>query len=481
MNENSYIPESFIKKVKEIIPEHLNLDDFIRSCRQPLRRSIRVNTLKISCAAFIDKVKCKGWQLSPIPWCTEGYWLERPKEEEAILQLGNTEEHLAGLFYVQEASSMLPPFAMLTNGSLDAETVLDVASAPGSKTTQLAAYMNNNGFIVANELSASRVKVLYSNIERCGVKNIGLTHFDGRVFGDYMPESFDAILLDAPCSGEGTIRKDPDALKNWNQAHLDEVAVLQKELIISAFKALKPNGVLIYSTCTLNLEENQQVCQHLKTTYPELVELESLQNMFTDASKATTPEGFLHIWPQIFDSEGFFAARIRKTGSLEDNRPTKKKLGKFPFEPAKEKQTNALATYFNNQFGLNLTDELGKVMIRDNEYWLFPHAALPHIEKVKYQRVGIKLADEHKKGFRTHHQVAITFGKHFIKNIYQLNADQAVNYFKGQDVQLNDLVPDTGEVLLMLNNAPIGLGKWQKRKIKNTLPRELVKNSRVIQ
>lgn len=196
--------------MREALPAHLSFDDFVAACQRPLRRSIRVNTLKISVGAFLDLVSSYGWQLTPVPWCEEGFWIERDDEES--LPLGSTAEHLSGLFYIQEASSMLPVAALFADGN-QPERVMDVAAAPGSKTTQIAARMNNRGAILANEFSASRVKVLHANISRCGIHNVALTHFDGRVFGAALPEAFDAILLDAPCSGEGVVRKDPDALK----------------------------------------------------------------------------------------------------------------------------------------------------------------------------------------------------------------------------------------------------------------------------
>ncbi len=152
--------------------------------------------------------------------------------------------------------------------------------------------MNNEGAILANEFSASRVKVLHANISRCGISNVALTHFDGRVFGVAVPEMFDAILLDAPCSGEGVVRKDPDALKNWSPESNQEIAATQRELIDSAFHALRPGGTLVYSTCTLNREENEAVCMWLKETYPDAVEFLPLGELFPGANKALTEEGF---------------------------------------------------------------------------------------------------------------------------------------------------------------------------------------------
>ncbi len=209
-----YFPDAFLTQMREAMPSTLSFDDFLAACQRPLRRSIRVNTLKISVADFLQLTAPYGWTLTPIPWCEEGFWIERDNED--ALPLGSTAEHLSGLFYIQEASSMLPVAALFADDNAP-QRVMDVAAAPGSKTTQIAARMNNEGAILANEFSASRVKVLHANISRCGISNVALTHFDGRVFGAAVPEMFDAILLDAPCSGEGVVRKDPDALKTGHQ------------------------------------------------------------------------------------------------------------------------------------------------------------------------------------------------------------------------------------------------------------------------
>ncbi len=298
-----YFPDQFLAQMRDAMPTHLSFDAFIAACQRPLRRSLRVNTLKISVADFLQQVAPYGWQLTPIPWCEEGFWIER--DDEDSLPLGSTAEHLSGLFYIQEASSMLPVAALFADGDMP-QRVMDVAAAPGSKTTQIAARMGNKGGILANEFSASRVKVLHANISRCGISNVALTHFDGRVFGAALPERFDAILLDAPCSGEGVVRKDPDALKNWSPESNQQIAETQRELIDSAFHALRPGGTLVYSTCTLNREENEEVVQWLLARYPQAVEVLPLGTLFPQATEALTAEGFLHVFPQIFDCEGFF-------------------------------------------------------------------------------------------------------------------------------------------------------------------------------
>lgn len=224
VHPNISLPEPFIASMAKILPDPTQLADFIAACQRPLRKSIRVNTLKISVAEFCQRAAEKEWQLTPVPWCENGFWIDA---DESLVPLGNTAEHMAGLFYIQEASSMMPVSALFM-GNAHYDSVLDMAAAPGSKTTQMAALMDNQGVLVANEFSASRVKVLHANIERCGIRNTALSNFDGCVFGGWLPERFDAVLIDAPCSGEGTIRKDPDAMKNWSLESIQSIANTQK-------------------------------------------------------------------------------------------------------------------------------------------------------------------------------------------------------------------------------------------------------------
>ncbi len=489
MHANIKLPSQFLAQIESIMPSHLSMDEFIAACKKPLRRSIRVNTLKISVTEFIARAEQKNWNLTPVPWCDTGFWLERPEKE--TIPLGNTVEHMSGLFYIQEASSMMPVTALLSkkislseklslsekvsssSGESGVNTILDVAAAPGSKTTQIAAAMNNNGILVANEFSASRIKGLYSNIQRCGVRNVALTHFDGRVFGGWLPEQFDAILLDAPCSGEGTIRKDADAMNNWSRESVLDISAIQKDLIESAFHALKPGGIMVYSTCTLNLEENQQVCYHLKNTFPDLVRFEKLDTLFDNAQAAITEEGFLHIYPQIYDSEGFFVARIRKLGSVEAPE-VKKRLGKFPFNKASAKISHEVTHSLAQTLKLTLPQD-SRLWVRDNEIWLFPQALEPMIGKIRFDRMGIKLAETHKKGFRWQHEAVMALATGTEDICVELSIDDAREWYMGRDIRPAHL-SGKGEVIVTFDSHVIGLGKWVSNRIKNGLPRELVRD-----
>ncbi|KFC98802.1 16S rRNA (cytosine(1407)-C(5))-methyltransferase RsmF [Leclercia adecarboxylata] len=466
-----YLPDEFLAQMRQALPDPFALDAFIAACQRPLRRSLRVNTLKISVADFLTLVAPYGWQLTPVPWCEEGFWIERDDEE--ALPLGSTAEHLSGLFYIQEASSMLPVAALFADGNTP-DRVMDVAAAPGSKTTQIAARMNNQGAILANEFSASRVKVLHANISRCGISNVALTHFDGRVFGAALPEAFDAILLDAPCSGEGVVRKDPDALKNWSVASNLEIAATQRELIDSAFHALRPGGTLVYSTCTLNRDENEAVCLWLQAQYPDAVEFLPLNDLFPSASECVTPEGFLHVFPHIYDCEGFFVARLRKTSAIESLPAPTFKVGNFPFTPLKTREA-AQITAAANLAGLQWGDHL-RLWQRDKEVWLFPTEIEPLIGKVRFSRVGIRLAETHNKGYRWQHEAVIALAGQ--DNTFALTQQEAEEWYRGRDVY-PQTSPAGDDAVVTYQGFPIGLAKKVGSRLKNSYPRELVRDGRL--
>lgn len=368
---------------------------------------------------------------------------------------------------------MLPVAALFADGN-QPERVMDVAAAPGSKTTQIAARMNNRGAILANEFSASRVKVLHANISRCGIHNVALTHFDGRVFGAALPEAFDAILLDAPCSGEGVVRKDPDALKNWSVESNLEIAATQRELIDSAFHALRPGGTLVYSTCTLNRDENEDVCLWLKQRYVDAVQFLPLDTLFDSASHAATPEGFLHVFPQIYDCEGFFVARLRKTRAVDPLPAPKFKVGNFPFAPVKGREA-AQAQAAASKVGLHWDESL-RLWMRDKELWLFPVNIEPLIGKVRFSRLGIRLAEIHNKGYRWQHEAVIALAGS--ENTFALTHQEAEEWYRGRDVYPED-GPSQDEVIVTYQGYPLGLAKKVGSRLKNSYPRELVRDGRL--
>lgn len=370
---------------------------------------------------------------------------------------------------------MLPVSALFDGGDLP-QRVMDMAAAPGSKTTQIAALMGNRGAILANEYSASRVKVLHANLSRCGVSNTAMTHFDGRVFGPALPECFDAVLLDAPCSGGGVVRKDADALRNWSENSTEEIAATQQDLINSAFHALRPGGTLVYSTCTLNTRENQQVIGWLLEQYPDAVEIEPLDRLFNGAEQVATAEGFLHVFPHIFDSEGFFVARLRKTASVPQMPHPGYKVGKPPFTPLNRLQQQEVIAAAAN-VGLHWETDL-KLWQRDRELWLFPSEIEPLLGRVRFSRIGLKLAETFPKGFRWQHHAAVALADTRSANAFELNNDEAEEWYRGRDIYPERDLP-ASELIICHQQQPIGIAKKVGSRIKNNYPRDLVRDGKL--
>lgn len=464
--------------LKHALNSFLPLDQqqaFVESCGKPLRKSIRVNTLKCSVEKFLDITNFLGWKLDPIPWCEQGFWIDA--DVLADVALGNLPEHIQGLFYIQEASSMLPPVALFSQVELINEQqplVVDMAAAPGSKTTQIAALLQNRGIVLANELSASRLKSLHTNLVRCGILNTCMSHLDARKIGTLMPGQFDYVLLDAPCGGEGTVRKDVQALRDWQLTKVEELAELQKELIVSAYKALKPGGTMVYSTCTLSLEENHRVADYLVENSDAVVQ--PLAQLFEGAEKVTSKQGYLLVLPHIFDSEGFFVACFHKpVDAINDY--SIKNIYSSPFETPKKKTRQEIVGYYQKHFGIEIEPQGFKLLQRDKEIWLFPEAIDLVSPFLKVNRAGMKIAKIYPNKIRSSHEMACCLGAKANKQFTELSPQQLEMYWRGQNITIDDNEVKSGEVLLRYQESVIGVAQLNKGAIKNALPRELVRDN----
>ncbi len=299
-------------EIKKINPEFYNRyskiddsDEFYIHMVKPIRSSFRVNTLKIDVESVIENLS--NYEIQAIPWCKEGFFVNA--------NLGSTIEHQLGLIFIQEASSMIPAVVMDLEPKM---LTLDVAASPGAKTTQIAQYMENEGCIVANDVKFSRINILISNLQRCGVLIAKVTMKDGRFFKRYK-DTFDAVLLDAPCSNVGMIRKNYKYLKLWKYKDVIGISKLQKSLILAAYTALKPGGVLVYSTCTLDPLENEEVVDYLISNTDAEIEKINLKIKshkpileFNGKEYSSEVRKCLRIHPQDNDTEGFFVAKIVK-------------------------------------------------------------------------------------------------------------------------------------------------------------------------
>jgi tRNA (cytosine49-C5)-methyltransferase len=276
-----------------------------------LRRSLRVNTLKKSIEDVKASLKKKGWLLKQVPWCKEGFWLDHV---EGRRDIGNTEEHSLGYIYIQEAASMIPPVVL---DPQPGELILDMCAAPGSKSSQIAQYMNNEGILVSNDFQGIRLAPLGINMQRCGIRNVVVSLMQGQWFKGL---KFDRILVDAPCSGTGTVRKSLKTLRIWNPVMVKRLCGTQKSLIATAFNNLKVGGTMVYSTCSLEPEEDEGVVDFLLNKYDN-AKIEEIELDIKRSSCVTSFEGkeyspevkkCLRLWPQDNDTEGFFVAKIKK-------------------------------------------------------------------------------------------------------------------------------------------------------------------------
>jgi NOL1/NOP2/sun family putative RNA methylase len=291
-------------------------EKFFEYCYRPLPNYIRCNTIKISPAKLVERLKDK--------WEVEQPFNEHPEimQVNSKLQpgeLGKAREHLLGYYYIQELSSMMPAIAL---EPCPHEAVLDLCASPGSKTTQIAARMQNSGVLIANDIRLDRIIILNSNLERCGVTNVIVTREDGMRLCNKLKKlqlGFEKALVDASCSCEGTIRTEPKILRMWNLKMIHNLSKQQKRLTAAALSVLNDNGILVYSTCTLAPEENEEVVQFLLDNFPMKLEKIKLPVKYREGIEEWQGKRFsseirrcCRIYPQDNDSEGFFIAKLRK-------------------------------------------------------------------------------------------------------------------------------------------------------------------------
>jgi NOL1/NOP2/sun family putative RNA methylase len=309
------LKQRFEEYIKKIIPEN-EFSEFLKYCEKPTRKIIRCNTLKISPDELKSRLEKKGWEISqPYTDYPEIMIIESQLQPG---ELGKSIEHQTGLYYVQELSSMMSPIALSPDNK---DYVLDLCAAPGSKTTQMSAMMENSGLLIANDVKIDRLRALVSNLERQGCTNVITTRMDGVQFCIRLEEkklSFSKILLDAPCSGQGVIRSDSKVWNMFNENMNKGLSLMQKKLLASCISILKPKGVLVYSTCTFSPEENEEVIQFALDNFP--VELEEIklplktrQGLSAWKNKSFSEQIKLchRIYPHDNDTEGFFVARLR--------------------------------------------------------------------------------------------------------------------------------------------------------------------------
>ena len=278
----------------------------IEAMERGIPKHIRVNTLKIDEKELLDRLKERGFalEITEVPFCY--------KVVEEPFSIGATPEYLMGYYYVMEKSSCVPPLAL---DPKPGEIVVDLTASPGGKTTFLAQLMKNEGVIIAVEANEERIQPLIDNIHRMGVLNTVVVRMNAVKFKN-LGIKVDRILLDAPCSGEGVIHKDKSRKTDRGKKDIEFCSKLQRELLDSAIRSLKPGGILVYSTCSLTPEENELNIQWVLENYD--VRLESVEwgdpalteVAGTELNKEI--EKCRRFYPHRHETSGFFVAKIRK-------------------------------------------------------------------------------------------------------------------------------------------------------------------------
>ena len=428
-------PEGFVEKYKEILGDEAR--DFLASFEGEAVSAFRVNPLKESPVSFPDAIPQTPW----------GHYGKVS---------GKSPEHVTGLVYSQEpAAQMVAQVAQPSPGM----KVLDLAAAPGGKSTQLAAYLAGEGLLVSNEISSKRAKILVENMERFGARNVVVTNESAdrltKVFKGY----FDLIVLDAPCSGEGMFRKQPDAMDYWNSDYPNQCARLQREILVDAVSMLADGGRLVYSTCTWAPEENEEIVKWLLDEYEfELLPIEHLNGMTAGIDLSETAR----MYPHHFKGEGQFVAHLQFKGH---NQAPKYKASKSNLS---REQVSLWQDFVQKHLKISLS---GVLQTFGDQLYLLPEI-LPDIGKLKIARNGLHLGTFKKKRFEPSFALGLALKPSQVKTSVEIGQDDFTKYVAGETVQLAEALPNGWYQVLVKGNG-LGFAKVTGNILKNYYPKGL--------
>ncbi|WP_119326271.1 RsmF rRNA methyltransferase first C-terminal domain-containing protein [Companilactobacillus musae] len=423
--------------------------------------------------AAIQSDSQEAFRLNPLKanYQNVSYSLDKPIEYSNIGYYGdidgNSIDHLSGYVYSQEPSAMY--VTEILNPQKD-DRILDLCAAPGSKTTYIASKMDSQGLLVSNEINAKRAKVLSSNIERMGITNTVVTNNSPKDFEKKFENFFDKILVDAPCSGEGMFRKDPESVKYWSLDYVEQCANRQRHILDSAYKLLNNGGTFVYSTCTFSPEENEQNIAWFLDKYPDmhLAEVKKYAGMEdgkpewgngnTELSKA------LRMFPDQFNGEGHFMCKLVKDGE--------------PVE-IKERQINDGVKKDDIQFvqkfaKVNLTNLSEKNWLKISDF-LYQAASLDsRFKGLHILRNGLKLGEFKKNRFEPDIAWILALKPELLKTSFELDQDQFKKYLHGESVILaNKPAFDNKWIGLSYQNKLFSWGRYSNQQIKNVYPKGL--------
>lgn len=449
------LPQEFLSRMQEMLGDEYS--DFLKSYDNPRHFGLRVNTLKISVERFLE---ISPFHLTPVPWTTNGFYYE---EED---RPARHPFYTAGLYYLQEPSAMAPAAVLPVE---EDDCVLDLCAAPGGKATELGAKLNRTGMLVANDISNSRAKALLRNIELCGIPNSFVTNEVPGNLAKAMPEFFDKILVDAPCSGEGMFRKDMAVAKVWDESRPEYFAKLQREIVSSAVSMLKPGGLLLYSTCTFAPVENEGTISWLLENFPDmsLIPIDGYEGFSKGnpswGNGSAELEKCVRIFPHRMDGEGHFLALLKKNGaSAHTANAVKTKC---------DKETWKLLTEFWN--GMAVPFEKERIETRSGKVYYLPPAD-NHFGRIRFLRNGLFMGELKKNRFEPSQPLALTLGRTDYPSALNLNTDdeRIRRYLNGETLQVSEEEYENkkGWQLVCADGFPMGWGKLVNGILKNKYP-----------
>lgn len=464
------LPEGFEDKIKEIIADEWNEFEY---CYQNNKyQALRLNPLKLKENDYSLVTEKFAPEEERVPWEKNGlYYL-------SDMHPGKHPYHEMGLYYIQEPSAMSAASIL---GVEPGMKVLDLCAAPGGKSTQLASYLGQKGMLVSNEINNTRCRILSSNIERMGIRNAIVTNEDSFRLADKFTSFFHAILVDAPCSGEGMFRKNPEAIKEWSPQQVLVCAKRQSEILDNAAMMLKPGGHLVYSTCTFSKEENEEVISSFLEKHPDFM-LDGKDAPWFSMS-LLEKKGAFRLWPHRLKGEGHFVAVLVKAGTLnlmeEEKMPPRRKKNKAVLPKEKmayfmEFLENTLTDGFIKEIDTERLVEFGE------QLYMLPEGC-PDLSEIHILRAGLHLGEFKKNRFEPSHSLALTLSKEDVNNYINLpvDDDRVCPYFNGMGISVDsadDYRGKKGWCLVCIDGYSAGWGKIAGAMIKNHYPKGLRKD-----
>lgn len=434
------LPSEFLARMKDLLGD--DYDAYLESLDEDRTHGLRVNTSKISVEDFL---RIAPFSLTPIPWTDDGFYYDEAE---------HTSKHpyyYAGLYYLQEPSAMLPAEVLPVE---EGDLVLDCCASPGGKSSKLANKLKKSGLLLANDISVSRCQVLLKTLESQGVGNAyiiaedvcRLNRFEGY---------FDRILVDAPCSGEGMFRKDDELIRSWKEKDGACYAPLQKDILMSALNMLKPGGMLVYSTCTFDPREDEEVVEFALDHTAGLKVLPIRKYEGFDEGLTAKTKNCVRLYPHKIRGEGHFVALLQKDGE-------KAKTAPVSFRNIENE--DLLPASFHPVL------KHGRLVRRNEKLYLLPFYEI-NTEKLRVLRSGLYLGEMKHGRFEPSQALALILNEDCYENTlnFDLTDERVIRYLKCETLDVKDRNSE-GLVLVCVDHFPLGFGKVSNGILKNRYP-----------